>query len=90
MRRLHTELLTTTETTLRANTNAEDLITEPIRTQPHALQNTNDMYDGNGKSKRRQHLCKVWRNGTAIPAHLKKRIRFRKRKRGDEEKEDSS
>ncbi|ETN14351.1 hypothetical protein PPTG_22233 [Phytophthora nicotianae INRA-310] len=36
MRRLHTELLTTTETTLRANTNAEDLITEPIRTQPHA------------------------------------------------------
>ncbi|ETO75572.1 hypothetical protein F444_08877 [Phytophthora nicotianae P1976] len=153
MRRLHTELLATNEATLRANTNAEDLVSEPIHTQPHRLRNNEEKYKGKKrrktrdgstasnlqrkgkkrKGKRRQHLCKVcsalatpqtksfetsyyceqctpnfggyvplcnkvrheetgntltfgqiwhelWRNGTAIPAHLKKRIRIRKRK----------
>ncbi|KAG2782545.1 hypothetical protein PC116_g7008 [Phytophthora cactorum] len=32
MRRLHSELLATTEASLLTNTNAEDLISEPVRT----------------------------------------------------------
>ncbi|KAG2824770.1 hypothetical protein PC129_g11996 [Phytophthora cactorum] len=66
MRRLHSELLATTEASLLTNTNAEDLISEPPDLAPSLA------------------------SGSAIPEHLKKCIRFRKRKRNDEDNERSS
>ncbi|KAG3250678.1 hypothetical protein PI124_g4699 [Phytophthora idaei] len=106
------------QTTLTSNSNTEDLVSVPIPMREHTLQNPEECCDGNGKPKRRQHLCKVcsaigdpqpngfessyfcpgctetiWAKGTAIPSHLKKRIRFQKRKReehGESEAKDSS
>ncbi|KAG3019953.1 hypothetical protein PC121_g9134 [Phytophthora cactorum] len=134
------------QTTLASNSNTEDLVSVPIPMREHTLQNPEECYDGNGKPKRRQHLCTVcsaigdpqpkgfessyfcpdctetfggyvplcarvrreessntltyspiwhsiWAKGTAIPSHLKKRIRFQKRKReehGESEAKDSS
>ncbi|KAG2817371.1 hypothetical protein PC111_g12723 [Phytophthora cactorum] len=73
MRRLHSELLATTEASLLTNTNAEDLISEPVRTLDAYL-----------------YLAPSLASGSAIPEHLKKCIRFRKRKRNDEDNERSS
>ncbi|KAF1794593.1 hypothetical protein GQ600_24010 [Phytophthora cactorum] len=50
------------------------------------------MHQGNGKRKRCQHLCKIWHqvwcNSSAIPEHMKKSMRCRKR--SDEANESSS
>ncbi|KAE8978844.1 hypothetical protein PR002_g24593 [Phytophthora rubi] len=140
MRRLHVELLGITGANLRSNMSAEDLVSTPMPTSEHQLQNQENYYSVNGQRKHRQHLCKVcsalappktkgfetsyfcrrcteyhggyiplcncvrrqetgnkctcdqiwhatWVNGTVIPAHLKKSIHFRKRKRSEAEDE---
>eukprot|EP00644_Phytophthora_capsici_P000739 jgi/Phyca11/109114/e_gw1.16.468.1 len=55
MRRLHMELLGITVASLSSNMSAEDLVSGPIRTSEHQLQNQESLY----RQKRRQHLCKV-------------------------------
>ncbi|KAF1784611.1 hypothetical protein GQ600_15951 [Phytophthora cactorum] len=115
------------QTILASNSNTEDLVSVPIPMREHTLQNPEECYDGNGKPKRRQHLCKVCSAigdpqpkgfessyfcpdctetfGGYVPLcarvrreeyrdsfHLKKRIRFQKRKReehGESEAKDS-
>ncbi|KAE8969146.1 hypothetical protein PR001_g27585, partial [Phytophthora rubi] len=59
MRRLHVELLGITGANLRSNMSAEDLVSTPMPTSEHQLQNQENYYSVNGQRKHRQHLCKV-------------------------------
>lgn len=59
MNQLHKGPLALTKSDVTRNINAEDLIPTPTRRPDHELTQSDDMYHGGDRQKRRQHLCKV-------------------------------